>query len=90
MKSRPYLRYSVIIKTHTANEKKKSSELNIMARCLPPRRTSRQYENVAILRYNIINYIFKYINIINQSIYINNILMFTSQNTSFFSVLCGL
>ena len=79
MKSRPYLRYSVIIKTHTTIEKKKSSEFNIMARCLPPRRTKRKYESVAILRYNIINYIFKYINIINQSIYyINNILMFSS------------
>ena len=31
VKSRPYLRYSVIIKTHTAIEKKNSSELNIMA-----------------------------------------------------------
>ena len=50
VKSHPYLRYSVIIKTHRAIEKKKSSELNIIARCLPSRRTSRKYENIAILR----------------------------------------
>ena len=39
VKSRPYLRYSVIIKIHRAIENKKSIELNIMACCLLPRRT---------------------------------------------------